>query len=264
MAKLGVGIQAESARIENGDFDATLRDWISKPAFLTKVTELSAGVLVSSHRRLAPRLKNGENAGAAPPVDEVLLENPRADNMKDATVMLAAMEAGDSTAAEQLLVLVYDELRRLAASKLSQESPGQTLQPTALVHEAWLRLVGDQAPSFKNREHFFRASAEAMRRILIDRARRRHTKRHGGSYQRVDFEGLDLAAPAADDQLLAVNEALDKLAREHPVQAELVKLRYFAGLTNEEVSQVLGISLSTAKNYWTFSRAWLLNEIEGN
>ncbi|MCI0745827.1 MAG: ECF-type sigma factor, partial [Verrucomicrobia subdivision 3 bacterium] len=140
---------------------------------------------------------------------------------------------------------------------------GQTLQPTALVHEAWLRLVGDRTPSFKNREHFFRASAEAMRRILIDRARRKHTQRHGGGYRRIDLEGFDLAAPASDDQLLAVNEALEKLALEHPVQADLVKLRYFAGLTNEEVSEVMGISVSTAKNYWTFSRAWLLNEIEG-
>ena len=189
----------------------------------------------------------------------------RSDRMEgDATVMLAAIEAGDSKAAEQLLVLVYDELRRLAASKIAWEAPGQTLQPTALVHEAWLRLVGDQSPSFKNREHFFRASAEAMRRILIDRARRKHTQRHGGGYQRVDFDAFDVAAPAVDDQLLAVNEALDKLALEHPVQAELVKLRYFAGLTNEEVSQVLGISLSTAKNYWTFARAWLLNEMDGN
>jgi RNA polymerase sigma factor (TIGR02999 family) len=177
--------------------------------------------------------------------------------------MLAALEAGNSNAAEELLVLVYDELRRLAASKLARENPGQTLQPTALVHEAWLRLVGGQTPSFKDREHFFRASAEAMRRILIDRARRKHTSRHGGGYQRVDFEDFDLSAPAADDQLLAVNEALDRLAQEHPVQAELVKLRYFAGLTNEEVSEALGISVSTAKNYWTFSRAWLLNEIEG-
>jgi RNA polymerase sigma factor (TIGR02999 family) len=184
--------------------------------------------------------------------------------MSDATVMLAAIEGGDSKAAEQLLVLVYDELRRLAAFKMAQEAPGQTLQPTALVHEAWLRLVGDRAPSFNNREHFFRASAEAMRRILIDRARRKNTQRHGGGYQRIDLESFDLAAPAADDQLLAVNEALEKLALEHPVQAELVKLRYFAGLTNEEVAEVMGISVSTAKNYWTFSRAWLLNEIEGH
>ena len=182
--------------------------------------------------------------------------------MSDATVMMAAIDAGDPKAADGLLVLVYDELRRLAASKLAHEAPGQTLQPTALVHEAWLRLVGDRNAAFKDREHFFRASAEAMRRILIDRARRKHTQRHGGEYQRVDLEGFDLAAPAADHQLLAVNEALDELALEHPVQAELVKLRYFAGLTNEEISEVLGISVSTVKNYWTFSRAWLLNEIE--
>ena len=130
------------------------------------------------------------------------------------------------------------------------------------MHEAWLRLVGDHTPPFKDREHFFRASAEAMRRILIDRARRRHTRRHGGDYQRVDFDGLDPAAPAVDDQLLLVNDALDKFGVDHPVQAELVKLRYFAGLTNEEVSEVMGISVSTAKNYWNFSRAWLLNEIE--
>ncbi len=182
--------------------------------------------------------------------------------MSDAAIMLTAVNAGDSKAAKDLLVLVYDELRRLAASKLAQEAPCQTLQPTALVHEAWLRLVGDHTPSFKDREHFFRASAEAMRRILIDRARRKHTRRHGGGYQRVDFEGFDPAAPEAGDQLLAVNEALDKFSLEHPVQAELVKLRYFAGLTNGEVSEVMGISVSTAKNYWTFSRAWLLNEIE--
>jgi len=184
--------------------------------------------------------------------------------MSDPTVILATSEGDDRKATEQLLVLVYDELRRLAASKLALEAPGQTLQPTALVHEAWLRLVGDQNPSFKDRTHFFRASAEAMRRILIDRARRKKAKRHGGGFQRVDLEGFDLAAPSADYQLLAINEALDKFAVEHPVQADLVKLRYFAGLTNEEVAEVLGISVSTAKNYWTFSRAWLLNEIEGN
>src|SRR5712691_10596875 len=137
--------------------------------------------------------------------------------MSQVTQILQAVEQGDAKAAEQLLPLVYDELRRLAASKLAQEAPGQTLQPTALVHEAWLRLVGEQTPSFNDREHFFRASAEAMRRILIDRARRKHTKRHGGGYQRVDFEEFDLAAPTADAQLLAVHEALDKFAQEHPV-----------------------------------------------
>ena len=184
------------------------------------------------------------------------------DKMSDATVMLAAIKSGDSKAAEDLLVLVYDELRRLAASKLASEAPGQTLQPTALVHEAWLRLVGDQSRSFNDREHFFRACAEAMRRILIDRARRKQTMRHGGGYRRMDFEDFDLASPSADDQVLAINEALDKLATRHPVQAEVVKLRYFAGLTNEEVSEALGVSVSTVKNYWAFSRAWLLSEIE--
>jgi len=211
-----------------------------------------------------PSFVNFENISGVPKVDDLCSASPEAVTMSDATVMLAAIKAGDSKAAEELLVIVYDELRRLAASKLAREAPGQTLQATALVHEAWLRLVGDKNPSFNDREHFFRASAEAMRRILIDRARRKHTRRHGGEYQRVDFAGFDLAAPApmADDQLLAVDEALDKFAVEHPVQAELVKLRYFAGLTNEEVSKVLGISISTAKNYWNFSRAWLLNEIE--
>ena len=188
------------------------------------------------------------------------------DGMNDATVMLAAIEEGDHAAAEKLLVLVYDELRRLAASKLAQEAPGQTLQPTALVHEAWLRLVGNEARSFNDRTHFFRASAEAMRRILIDRARRKKTQRHGGAFERVDLDGRDfeLSAPSPDDRLLAINEALDKFAMAHPVQADLVKLRYFAGLTNEEVSEAMGISLSTVKNYWGFSRAWLLNEIENN
>src|SRR5262245_44858576 len=205
-----------------------------------------------------------ENTSGARHVDELCSSSLRGDNMSDVTLMLAAIKAGDSKAAEELLVLVYDELRRLAASKLAYEAPGQTLQPTALVHEAWLRLAGDQTRSFKDREHFFRTCAEAMRRILIDRARRKHTVRHGGGYQRVEFEGFDLAAPAIDDQLLYLNEALDKFAEEHPVQAELVKLRYFAGLTNEEVSEVMGISVSTAKNYWVFSRAWLLNEIEAS
>jgi RNA polymerase sigma factor (TIGR02999 family) len=204
-----------------------------------------------------------ENLNGAQPEHALCWAKPPPHVMSDATVMMAAIEAGDPNAAEQLLVLVYDELRRLAASKLTQEGPGQTLQATALVHEAWLRLVGDQNPSFKDRTHFFRASAEAMRHILIDRARRKKTERHGGNYRRVDLEDFDLATPSADEQLLVVNEVLDKLAKEHPVQAELVKLRYFAGLTNDEVAEVLGISVSTVKNYWAFSRAWLLNEIEG-
>jgi RNA polymerase sigma factor (TIGR02999 family) len=185
-------------------------------------------------------------------------------NVSDATVMLAAVERGDPKAAQELLVLVYDELRRIAAFKMAHESPGQTLQPTALVHEAWMRLVGNETPTFNNRAHFFHTASEAMRRILIDRARRKRTERHGGGYLRVELEGFDPAAPDADDQLLAVHEAVDKLALEHPVQAQLVKLKYFAGMTNEEVSEVMGISVATVKNYWTFSRAWLLDEIDEN
>jgi RNA polymerase sigma factor (sigma-70 family) len=198
--------------------------------------------------------------------------------MNDVTHILNAIEGGDAQAATNLLPLVYDELRKLAAAKLAHEKPGQTLQATALVHEAYLRLVASPAasapgeppaptprgsPGFANRGHFFAAAAEAMRRILIDRARRRRTRRHGGGYERVDLAECDLAAPQADDELLAVHEALDKLANEYPVQAEVVKLRYFGGRTNEEVAQILDISLSTVKNYWAFARAWLLHEIKG-
>lgn len=186
------------------------------------------------------------------------------EHTSHATVLLNALEKGSPKAAEELLELVYQELRRLAAHRMAQEAPGQTLQPTALVHEAWLRLIGSQNPSFANRAHFFSAAAEAMRRVLIDRARRRNTRRHGGEYQRVDLSKCDLAAPQADDELLAVNEAMEKLATAHPVQAEVVKLRYFGGRTNEEVAQILDISLSTVKNYWAFARAWLLDEIKGS
>src|SRR6266566_3863678 len=185
------------------------------------------------------------------------------ESMSDATLLLTKVDQGDPKAADELLELVYQELRQLATRKMAQELPGQTLQPTALVHEAWLRLVGSENPSFENRAHFFSAAAEAMRRILIDRARRRRTRRHGGGYERVDLAECDLVAPQADDELLAVHEALDNLAREYPVQAEVVKLRYFGGRTNQEVAQILDISLSTVKNYWAFARAWLHQELKG-
>jgi RNA polymerase sigma factor (TIGR02999 family) len=171
------------------------------------------------------------------------------------------VEQGDPTAPEKLLALLYDELRRLATSKMAREAPGQTLQPTALVHEAWLRLVASENPKFENRAHFFSAAAEAMRRILIDRARRKRTQRHGGGFERVDLDEQELAAPDGDQQLLAVHEVLDKLASQHPAQAEVVKLRYFAGMTNEEAAQVLGVSVATVKNYWTFARSWIFHEI---
>ena len=183
--------------------------------------------------------------------------------MSEATLLLAAVEQGNPKAAAELLELVYDELRHLASAKMAQQAPGQTLQPTALVHEAWLRLVGDRNPTFKNSTHFFAAAAEAMRHILIDRARRKQAERHGGRFERVEFEEFELAAPRPDDELLAVHEVLDAFSAQHPVQAELVKLRYFAGMSNEEASQILGISLSTVNNYWNFSRAWLFKEIRG-
>jgi RNA polymerase sigma factor (TIGR02999 family) len=184
-------------------------------------------------------------------------------NGSDATQLLNAVERGSPKVAEELLDLVYEELRRRAAFKMAREAPGQTLQPTALVHEAWLRLLAAQGRKFENRTHFFSAAAEAMRRILIDRARRKQTQRQEGRLPRVEFDEFELAAPTADGQLLAVHEALDKLALQHPLQTEVVRLPYFAGMTNEETAQILGVSVSTAKSYWTFSRTWLFQEIAG-
>jgi RNA polymerase sigma factor (TIGR02999 family) len=181
--------------------------------------------------------------------------------MGDATQLLSSLDRSNSEAAEKLLVVVYEDLRRLAAHKMAQESDSQTLQPTALVHEAWLRLVRSGSRSFENRAHFFSAAAEAMRRLLIDRARRRQAQRHGGGCERVELEEIFLASPGGDEQLLALNEALDRLAKKHPIHAKVVNLRYFAGMTNEEISEIMGISVSTAKNYWIFSRAWLFNEM---
>jgi RNA polymerase sigma factor (TIGR02999 family) len=181
--------------------------------------------------------------------------------ISDVTQILQAVQQGDPKAAGELLPLVYEELRKLAAAKMAHEAAGHTLQPTALVHEAWLRLVGDEDKEWAGRAHFFAAAAEAMRRILIDKARRRRAVRHGGEQQRVDMEDLDVASPMPDDQLLVVDEALDKLASKHPRQAELVKLRYFVGMTLQEAAQVLGISADTAKDDSAHARAWLFREI---
>jgi RNA polymerase sigma factor (TIGR02999 family) len=194
-----------------------------------------------------------------------LSRDPRIEDIiqfiNDVTQILEAVQKGDPKAADELLPLVYEELRKLAAAKMSHEAAGHTLQPTALVHEAWLRLVGNQNQEWAGRAHFFAAAAEAMRRILIDKARRRRAVRHGGEQQRVDIEDLDVACPIPDDQLLAVDEALDKLASAHPRQAELVKLRYFVGMTVQEAAQVLGISPDTAKDDSAHARAWLFREI---
>jgi RNA polymerase sigma factor (TIGR02999 family) len=182
--------------------------------------------------------------------------------MSEVTRVLSRVEQGDAKAAEELLPLVYDELRRLASQKMAREAPNQTLQPTALVHEAWLRLGGSEAPSFQNRAHFFGAAAEAMRRILIERARRRIAAKRGGGVVRVDLDEIEIPSPTADDdQLLAVNEALDKFATLDPRKAELVKLRYFVGMNFDETASALGIAVPTAKQWWAYARAWLTVEL---
>jgi RNA polymerase sigma factor (TIGR02999 family) len=185
--------------------------------------------------------------------------------MNDVTRILSAIEQGDANAAEQLLPLVYDELRKLATLKLAQEKPGQTLQATALVHEAYLRLVdGGQARPWNSRGHFFAAAAEAMRRILVEGARKRGRLKRGGDRQRLDLDALQLPVQEAADELLALDEALAEFGQEHPDQAELVKLRYFAGLTVAQAAQSLGISTSTADRHWTYARAWLYRRIVGD
>lgn len=182
--------------------------------------------------------------------------------MSDVTRILSAIEQGDAHAAEQLLPLVYAELRKLAARKMAQEKPGHTLQATALVHEAYIRLVGGEtAPQWQSRSHFFAAAAEAMRRILVENARRKNRKKRGGEYQRHDLREMDLAENTPSDDLLALDEALSELARENPERAELVKLRYFAGLTAEQAADALGISRATAARRWTYARAWLFEKI---
>jgi RNA polymerase sigma factor (TIGR02999 family) len=182
--------------------------------------------------------------------------------MSDVTQILSAIERGDPHAAEQLLPLVYDELRNLAAHKMTQEPPGQTLQATALVNEAYIRLVDvDRVQHWDSRGHFFAAAAEAMRRILVEKARRKRRMKRGGNSQRLDFDEVEITVEGPSDDLVALDEALTKLAHEHPDKADLVKLRYFAGLTISEASKVLGISTSTADRYWTYARAWLYREI---
>ena len=182
----------------------------------------------------------------------------------DITRLLGEIRAGHASAADTLLRQIYTELRQLARAKMAREQPGHTLQPTALVHEAWLRLVDkDGQAQFKNRAHFFGAAAEAMRRILVEAARRKLALRRGGRQERLDVDEIEIAAPTKDDgELLAVHEALDRLAAESPERAELVKLRYFTGLSIEEAAAALGISERTAKRWWTFSRAWLFDVIQ--
>lgn len=183
--------------------------------------------------------------------------------MSDVTIILNALERGDNKAVDRLLPAVYKELRQLAAQKLSRERPGQTFQATALVHEAYLRLVEPQSQCFSNKAHFFAAAAESMRRILIENARRKMSLKRGGAAQRVDLEKAEIAFDAdKPDNLIALDEALTRLATEDPVKAELVKLRFFAGLTIDQAAEIVGVSRATAIRHWSFARTWLLHEIK--
>ncbi len=181
--------------------------------------------------------------------------------MSEVTQILDRAQLGDPKATEELLPLVYEELRKLTAQKMAHEAAGQTLQPTALVHEAWIKLVKPGPSAWNSRGHFFCAAAEAMRRILIDRARRRKRERHGHGLQRVDLDQVDIAATADDHTLLLISDALNKLAIEAPEKAKLIELRYFAGLSIEDAATALGISPATAKRHWAFARAWLFAEL---
>ncbi len=184
--------------------------------------------------------------------------------MTDVTQILSQIENGDPSAAEQLLPLVYDELRKIAAAKLAQEKPGQTLQATALVHDAFIRLVEvEKVQRWDSRGHFFAAAAEAMRRILVDQARRKARVKHGGGLQRVELGDAEIAITAGDERLLSIDEALNKLAAEDPRAAELVKLRYFAGFSISQAAEALGVSRTSAYEQWSYARAWLRCEVEG-
>jgi RNA polymerase sigma factor (TIGR02999 family) len=182
--------------------------------------------------------------------------------MSDVTRILTAIEQGDARAADELLPLVYQELRRLAAQKISQEPPGQTLQATALVHEAYIKLVGAEAQTFSGRTHFFAAAAEAMRRILIDNARRKYRLKRGGDKKKVALDDIEPAVESPSDDLIALDEALERLAKMDKVKADLVKLRYFAGLTLEQAAGLLNLPERTAKRYWAHARAWLYRQVK--
>jgi len=177
--------------------------------------------------------------------------------MSEVTRILDRVQKGDSQAAEELLPLVYDELRRLAAAKMANEVPGQTLQPTALVHEAWLRLSQESRGTWKNREQFYAMAAEVMRRILVDRARRRRASKHGGDLNRVELDAVELPVSADEALVLEVHEALERLTAEDPQKAEVVKLRFFVGLENSEIAALLGVSEKTVQRHWSFAKAWL-------
>jgi RNA polymerase sigma factor (TIGR02999 family) len=184
--------------------------------------------------------------------------------MSDITLLLQAASRGERHASDELLPLVYDELRRLAASRMARDAPGQTLQPTALVHEAWVRLAGDGAQTWENRAHFFGAASEAMRRILIERARRRARLKHGGGQDRINLEDLEIAGTLPDDKILLMDEALERLKAEDPETARVVVLKFFGGLKNEEIVKILGTSDRTVRRQWNYAKAWLYNCVTKN
>ena len=183
--------------------------------------------------------------------------------MNHVTQILQAAGRGDRRAVEDLLPLVYGELKKLAAARMAHEAAGHTLQPTALVHEAWLRLVKDEGRTWQNRAHFFHAAAEAMRHILIEHARRKSALKHGGGQQRVDIADLECAVPALDERILLIDEALEKLAKEHPERAKIVVMKFFGGMTNEEVAEPMGIGERTVHRHWVFAKLWLFDKLRG-
>lgn len=184
--------------------------------------------------------------------------------MTEITQILQRIQAGDADASDALLRKVYDELRALAAAKMAREAPGQTLQPTALVHDAWLKLTNGESPNFENRRHFFGAAAEAMRRVLVDRARRRRRIRHGGDMERDNRDLDSIAATVPDDKILAIHEALEALEAADEIKAQVVKLKYFIGLKTDEIAQTLDISISSVERYWAYSSAWMMDWIREN
>jgi RNA polymerase sigma factor (TIGR02999 family) len=184
--------------------------------------------------------------------------------MSEVTRILDRVQQGDPKAADELLPALYEELRKLAAQKMAVQTASHTLQPTALVHEAWLRLGGDKQPGWQNKAHFFAAAAEAMRNILIDKARRRARIRHGGGKERVELDAVEIAAPERDEKLLAIHEALDRLAKEDPIKSDVVKLRFFVGFSARETAEALGISERTVERYWRYTKAWLFSAIREN
>jgi RNA polymerase sigma factor (TIGR02999 family) len=182
--------------------------------------------------------------------------------VSEVTRIFERVRQGDSAAAEELIPLVYEELHRMAAAKMAQEAPGQTLQPTALVHEAWLRLGGDAQPVWQSRAHFFSAAGEAMRRLLIERARRRERIRHGGQLERTAIDEVEIVAPKDDERLLEINEHLDELAKEDPAKADVVKLRFLVGLSEREIAEALGVTERTVERHWAYAKVWLLRSIQ--